>query len=697
MPSHRPRATDRLRAILRPGTATTAAVALLLGGIAAPLSSAGAQAIDHGALEALFGEPVTTSATGKPQRVSEAPVTMDIVTADDIRRAAATDIPGILRQLAGIDVWEWGRGASDVGVRGYNQPYSPRLLVLINGRQVYLDHYGMTAWSTLPVQLAEIRQIEVVKGPNTALFGFNAVSGVINIITFNPLYDTVSNATARVGTPGYAELSAVRSVKLGDRIGLRLSAGGTSADAFDKRVRADDRQILTKPQRRAFNADGLMQVNDHSQLGVELSYSTARQNEFFPQWEMNIADYRTLSAKATYALDSDLGQVEASLYHNMLKVDVDSASFPMLNVTNGVTVARVQDLFKIGTDHSVRLAGEYRHNAMDNVAISGGNTSYSVWSASGMWDWAITDQLALTNALRLDHLRLDRKGATTVYGEQAYDRTMTKPSFNTGLVFKATPQDTVRLSAARGLQIPTLIEYGYSESRVVGIDPRSGRPIPGAFSGNPNLKPTTVMNYELSYDRTLPSIDAVGRVSLFFQTSDNIKALPGYTPTRLRGGVLPEFTFTNVGKSQAWGLEAGLKGKIGGDWRWGLNYTFERIRDRLTVNTTAITNSTEFGRETPHHKLNASIGFTAGDWEGDLYARYSTSYDMLRRSDNARQTVYDRVKVPSYVTLDTRLGYKLTDATTVALQGTAITQTAYRQTSGPAVERQVFLTLSTRF
>ena len=65
----------------------------------------------------------------------------------------------------------------------------PRLLVLINGRQVYLDDYGRTAWQTLPVQIDEIRQIEVVKGPNSALFGFNAMGGVINIITFDPLAD----------------------------------------------------------------------------------------------------------------------------------------------------------------------------------------------------------------------------------------------------------------------------------------------------------------------------------------------------------------------------------------------------------------------------------------------------------------------------------------------------------------------------
>src|ERR1700731_3719616 len=148
--------------------------------------SALTQSMDYGALEQLFSESVTTSATGTPQRVTEVPANMEIITADEIRRSGANSIPGVLRHVAGIDVLQWTSDEEDVGVRGYDQVRSPRLLVLIDGRQVYADFYGYTPWSTLPVELTAIRQIEVVKGPNCALFGFNAVGGVINIITYNP-------------------------------------------------------------------------------------------------------------------------------------------------------------------------------------------------------------------------------------------------------------------------------------------------------------------------------------------------------------------------------------------------------------------------------------------------------------------------------------------------------------------------------
>src|ERR1700683_820180 len=92
-----------------------------------------AQSVDYGALEQMFAEPVTTSATGSPQRASKVPANMEIITAEDIRRSGARDIPGVLRHIADVDLLQWGTDDTDVSVRGYNQAYSQRLLVLING------------------------------------------------------------------------------------------------------------------------------------------------------------------------------------------------------------------------------------------------------------------------------------------------------------------------------------------------------------------------------------------------------------------------------------------------------------------------------------------------------------------------------------------------------------------------------------
>jgi outer membrane receptor for ferrienterochelin and colicins len=192
-----------------------------------------AQSVNYSDLEDMFGEPVTTSVTGKPQRASEAPAALVIITRDDIRRSPASDIPGLIQAYAGIDVVRWTGGQADISIRGGVQPYNPRLLVLVNGRQAYLDHYGMTNWAGLGVQLDEIQQIEVVKGPNSALFGFNAVSGVINIITINPLQTQQLVATAEVGTEGYRRVSQSAAIKLNEGLGLRLSGGYGKSGELD--------------------------------------------------------------------------------------------------------------------------------------------------------------------------------------------------------------------------------------------------------------------------------------------------------------------------------------------------------------------------------------------------------------------------------------------------------------------------------
>ena len=193
------------------------------------LASAGAaQSVDYAALQETIGEPVTTSVTGKPQRASETPAAIEIITRDQIAHSPAHDVPGLLKTYAGVDVNRWLAGQSDVAVRGGVQTYNPRLLVLVNGRQVYLDFYGMTDWNLLGVQLEEIQQIELVRGPATALFGFNAASAVVNIITIGASQGASLVTAGEVGGRGYDRLSAVATLPIGRAAGLRVSGGHQS-------------------------------------------------------------------------------------------------------------------------------------------------------------------------------------------------------------------------------------------------------------------------------------------------------------------------------------------------------------------------------------------------------------------------------------------------------------------------------------
>jgi iron complex outermembrane receptor protein len=651
-----------IKTFLAGALSTATAIALAL--------PASAQTIDYGSLEQLFGEPVTTSATGKPQRASDAPVNMEIITAEEIRRTGAANIPDILQRVIGVDFMRWGAASADVAIRGYNGPRTPRLLVLVNGRQVYLDHYGTAPWSSIPVQLSEIRQIEVVKGPNTALFGFNAVGGVVNIITYSPLYDSANNVTVRAGTQNYREVSGVTTLKLSDKLGVRLSAGGYNTEEFDTVERAVQPSYRFDPHRRTFSADALFQATPDIQIGAELTKGLSRQLDEGLTYSLIPTDTDTQSAKASVAANTVIGLLNAVVYRNVADVDLST----LFSYNNTVTVARAEDLFKIGTDHSFRVSAEFRRNEMKSTPNKGGKVSYDVYSAGGMWDWAISENWNLVNAVRVDHLRLGREGTfagPAPFTNADYDRNLTEPSFNSGLVFKATDKDTFRLAVARGIQAPTLYELTYMSAGALGNT-----------YGNPNINPSIVTNYELGYERTIAEIDGALETSLYHQQNKDLKA---YQRT-VRLASPRVAVWDNIGDSTATGAELSLKGKVQSDWAWKIGYTFELVNDDFENQTTL-----NFEDSTPRHKVNAQLGYTNGPWEANVFGQYISGIDMLPVRANSL------VEVPASFTLAARVGYQITEGIQVAATGFNITQSEQRLTSGPAEERRVLFSISAQF
>ena len=284
----------------------------------------------------------------------------------------------------------YGFAAADVGVRGYNETSNPRLLVLLNGQQVYLDDLGRTQWYTLPVELEEIRQIEIVKGPNTALFGFNAASGVINIITYDPLRESVNTATLRGGN---ARLYLV--VGGGNRTDrrfrrVRLSAGGFRAHEFDAAgIAPEDLPFRASPERESFSLD----VRGKAAPDLEVFLSGAMVETHI--WEATSCpfygtDYqRTNWARTGFAADTDYGLIGVSVYRNELRYLFDGVT-EREDLHDTVTVVQASDLVKLNADHTVRFGVDYRENTATSSRVVAGTISYQVFSASAMWDWQIT-------------------------------------------------------------------------------------------------------------------------------------------------------------------------------------------------------------------------------------------------------------------------------------------------------------------
>ncbi len=124
-----------------------------------------------------------TSVAKEPQRLLQAAASIQVITAQDIRRSGATSIPEALRladnlQVAQINAHDWA-----ISARGFNANLANKLLVLIDGRAVYTPLYGGVLWDVQDYLLEDIDRIEVISGPGGTLWGANAVNGVINIVT----------------------------------------------------------------------------------------------------------------------------------------------------------------------------------------------------------------------------------------------------------------------------------------------------------------------------------------------------------------------------------------------------------------------------------------------------------------------------------------------------------------------------------
>src|SRR5262245_36230803 len=126
-------------------------------------------------------EVTSVSRTGESQR--DAAAAVSVVTREIIRRSGATTVPDALRLVPGIHVGEQTSSSWAVSARGFSNVNSEKLLVLSDTRSIYTPLVSGVAWDVQDYLLDDLERIEVIRGPGAALWGSNAVNGVINITT----------------------------------------------------------------------------------------------------------------------------------------------------------------------------------------------------------------------------------------------------------------------------------------------------------------------------------------------------------------------------------------------------------------------------------------------------------------------------------------------------------------------------------
>lgn len=157
------------------------ALLALAGALAAPAQGADADLATL-SLEDLLKVELTT-VSRKSQRLADTAAAAFVISADDIARSGATSIPELLRMVPGVEVRRLSSSRWAVSARGFNGRFANKLLVLMDGRSVYSPFFSGVFWEYEDTMLEDVDRIEVIRGPGAAMWGSNAVNGVINIIT----------------------------------------------------------------------------------------------------------------------------------------------------------------------------------------------------------------------------------------------------------------------------------------------------------------------------------------------------------------------------------------------------------------------------------------------------------------------------------------------------------------------------------
>lgn len=131
-------------------------------------------------------EVVVVTASKIESTLTNAPATMSVISSETLASAPSQNFGDILRNVPGMNVIQMSARDVNLTSRQATSTLATSQLVLLDGRTIYLDFFGLVLWDMVPNNPSDIKQIEVVRGPASAVWGANALTGVVNIITKTP-------------------------------------------------------------------------------------------------------------------------------------------------------------------------------------------------------------------------------------------------------------------------------------------------------------------------------------------------------------------------------------------------------------------------------------------------------------------------------------------------------------------------------
>ena len=563
-----------------------------------------------------YEETVVVTATKVETALVNAPATVSVITAATIQASPSQSYADLLRAVPGMNVSQTSARDINLTSRGATSTLSTSQLALLDGRSIYLDFFGFVAWDFLPVNLAEVKQIEVIRGPASAIWGANALTGVVNIITKSPRELQGSSFGLGFGgfdrTVGGNEMSAgtlfyvngTHAAAPNDRWSYKISAGaytqdayarpsGTVPNAFNTPYPAFPNTGTTQPK---FDARVDYDAEDGSRLIIAGGLAGT---EGIIHTGIGPFDIQSGSVLGYAKANWSRGALRVNGFVNLLDgqapalLSVDAGTgrpveFSFDTQTYDVEFGNVQT---IGTTHVISYGGNLRRNTFDLSIAPRGNSR----TEGGAY---LQDEIFLS-----DHFRWLIGGRVDKFS------VLEDPVFSprTTFMFKPANAHTFRVSYNRAYRSPSLTN-NFLELTIVNqinlglINPALSGVLynfPVQAVGNEDLVETSLNAYEVGYTGIINNRATVtaafyvneSKNDIFFTqvgsyTAANPPSRWPLPPAVLNlliagnafgpGNGLPsQFSYRNLGKVRDKGVELGVDVGINEHVGAYVNYSFQ--------------------------------------------------------------------------------------------------------------------------
>ena len=646
--------TQRVRALVFAISAVSVfAVSSAVAGQNGQQAQQGQQPAPQGDQPPAFEEQVVVTASRVEEQLVNAPAAVSVITSTTIQNSPATNIGDLLRSVPGVNVTQVSARDININMRGATSTLSTSQLALVDGRSIYLDFYGMVMWDFVPSNPREIKRIEVIRGPASAVWGANAMSGVVNVITKTPReLAAEAGSSVTIGVGGFQRsaqgvdrdagslfyINGSHAQAVNDKVAYKVSAGFFTQDALPRPVGTIPNPFNTPyPD---YTNEGTSQPKFDARMDYSLADSATLTfnggvsgTEGIIHTGIGPFDIDSGSYLSYFSAKYQKGARRVAFFTNILTADSTNllsrgptGAFLPLGFDTKTFDVEAGDSRAIGTHNAVTFGGNFRHNAFDVSLAPNGDDR----NEGGAY---VQDEVFLGPYVRwVVGGRVDKFSSI----EDAVF------SPRTSLLLKPNATSSVRISFNKAFRAPSFINNHLqtsvlNEVNLSPISPVLARFIfPVAAVGNPDLKQESLTAYELGYTGVLNKRATVTASVYWNTTKDAIF----FTPVTFYGpanppptwpafippfvlGLLPaplpsSYTYRNLGEVKDKGFELGVEASATRDINVFVNYSYQA--DPVIVGF-----DPREANSPANNRFNAGFNMSHGRFLGNLDVSYSGS------------------------------------------------------------------------